>query len=267
MGTRDFRSQLLAQGLAPRSVREYVRAAATAEAWFEAQGYELVTATPSQAAEYLEARPKTFASRNLMRAALGHYWRVFGHPDPPLAAVRVPPKPRMVCRAVEPEDAKLLAKAARHRGDAKGLAVAIGLYLGLRREEIATLRWSAFDASGWVTVMGKGERSRTIPVHPALRELLAAHPRNGPYIFPGRLGGHVCNATIWDWSLQVAEEAGLGHIPTHVLRHTCLATGNDNTADLRSVQEYAGHADPSVTAGYTRATKRRLTAVMESLDY
>lgn len=266
MGT-TFRNELLARGLAPRSVREYVRVALAAEAWFEAHGYDLRTATATEAGEFLENLPRTFATRNVVRAAVTHYWRWCSHADAPTEALRVPPKPRMVCRAVEPEDGKLLAKAARTRGDAKGLAVAIGLYLGLRREEIATLRWACFDGTGWATVVGKGERSRTIPVHPALRELLAAHPRQGPYVFPGRLGGHVCNATIWEWTLEVAEEAGVGHVPTHVLRHTALATANDNTGDLRSVQEFAGHADPSITAGYTRATKKRLTAVMESLDY
>lgn len=263
----DFRGYLLARGLAPRSVREYDRAMAGAEAWFAAKGYQLETATAEQTAEFLAAQPKTFATRNLLRAALTHYWRWAGHPDAPTEALRVPPKPRMVCRAVEPEDSTLLAKAARNRGDAKGLAVAIGLYLGLRREEIATLRWACFSGSGWVTIMGKGERTRTLPVHPVLQELLAAHPRRGPYIFPGRLGGHVCNATIWGWTLEVAAEAGLGHVSTHVLRHTALATANDATGDLRSVQEFAGHANPSVTAGYTRVTKKRLTAVMESLDY
>lgn len=255
------------RGLAPRSVYRYVRGAEAAERWFAQHGYELRTATPSQVGKYLETTPHTHASRNLVRASLTHYWRWTEREAPPLGALRVPKKPEMVCRAVEPEDGKLLAKTARNRGDPKGLAVAIGLYLGLRREEIATLRWSCFDGNGWVRVMGKGERTRTLPVHPVLAELLAAHPRTGAYVFPGRLSDHVCPATIWTWTLQVAEEAGVGYVSTHVLRHTALATANDATGDLRSVQSFAGHANPAVTAGYTRTTKRRLTAVMESLDY
>lgn len=257
---------LVGQGLARRSVHEYSRVIRNAEAWFEAQGSALRRASPAMVRAYGETLPLTWATRHVVRAGLGHYWAMNKRKDPPTRSMRVPKAPPMVCRAIEEEDAKLLAKAARHRGDAKGLATVLGLYLALRREEIATLRWAAFSG-GWATIIGKGDRSRTIPLHPVVIELLADHPRTGPWVFPGRVDGHACPATIWHWSIEVAEAAGVGHVSTHVLRHTALATANDATGDLRSVQEFAGHADPAVTAGYTRATKKRLTAVMESLDY
>ena len=62
-------------------------------------------------------------------------------------------------------------------------------------------------------------------------------------------------ATIWTWTSQVAEAAGLGHVQTHRLRHTSLTTALDNTKDLRSVMEFARHSRPQTTAGYTRTTK------------
>lgn len=257
---------LLQQGLAKRSIHEYTRVIRSAEAWFDDQGTTLQRAGPALVHAYSETLPLTWATRHVVRSGLRHYWLMTKRKDPPLKSLRVPKKPPMVCRAIDEEDAKLLAKAARHRGDAKGLAIALGLYLALRREEIATLRWAAFNG-GWVTILGKADRSRTLPVHPAVLELLAAHPRTSPWVFPGRIDGHVCTATIWHWSIEVAEAAGVGHVPTHVLRHTALATSNDATGDLRSVQAFAGHASPEMTAGYTRATKKRLTAVMESLDY
>src|SRR5437588_567653 len=81
--------------------------------------------------------PRTWASRKLLRHALRHYWEITARRHPPLAAIRVPVKPRMRCRALEPADACRLAAAARARHDDAGLAVLFALYLGLRREEIA----------------------------------------------------------------------------------------------------------------------------------
>lgn len=173
----------------------------------------------------------------------------------------------MVCRALDPDDARILAKAGRTARGPAGLAVALALYLGLRREEMAALRWDAFRA-GWVTIVGKGDRSRTLPVHPVVTDLLAKHPRTDEtWVFPGRDRPHVSPATIWEWIRNVAEAAGVGQVPPHQLRHTCLATANDSTGDLRSTQEWAGHSRPETTAGYTRTTAKRLTAVMEALDY
>ena len=74
-------------------------------------------------------------------------------------------------------------------------------------------------------------------------------------------------ATIWNWVQEVACEAGIGEIGVHQLRHTALATANDETGDLRSVQTFARHADPATTSGYTRTTNARLVSVVEALDY
>jgi len=247
-------------------VKHYIGGARRALAWFEGQGWDLRHATAAQVADYLATLPRTWASRNLTRASLRHYWASVGRLDPPLRALRVPPKPRMVCRALDEDDARILSKAARAHGGREGLAVALGLYLGLRREEIATLRWDAFDG-GWLTVMGKGERSRTLPVSPVVAELLATVERTGPYVFAGRFAGPVSTATVWEWTRRLSAAAGLAAVPTHVLRHTNLATANDRTGDLRSTQEWAGHVNPAQTSGYTRTTARRLTAVMDAITY
>jgi integrase len=37
--------------------------------------------------------------------------------------------------------------------------------------------------------------------------------------------------------------------------------------DLRAVQELAGHASPETTAGYTRATRRRLLEAVAAIEY
>lgn len=267
-GVGNLHEALLGLGLAPRSVSLYVRTIQSAERYFVAAGWELAQATAGQVATYSATKPLTFASRSLIRVALAHYWEIVGHPSPPLRAVRCPPKPAMVCKALDEDDARLLAKVARARGDRKGLAVMLGMYEGMRREEIATARWDGIIGSWW-TVIGKGAKSRTIPVHDVVADALIEFPHlPGPYIFPGRVGdGHVSPASIWNWVREVADDAGIGLVRPHWLRHTALATQNDLVGDLRAVQTFAGHARSSTTEGYTRASKAALLRVSRALDY
>lgn len=268
--TARLHRELAAVGLSDRTVIQYARFIQTAERWFLEQGWRLATAAPHQVIAFLDTLSPSWSSRNLARAALTRYWELVGRPDPPLRAIRVPPKPAMVCRALDEDDARRLAVAARARHDRHGLAILLGLYQGMRREEIATTRWDAVSADGlWLTVIGKGAKTRRIPLHPVTLEALAATPR-GPgdeWVFPGRFGGHVTPATVWEWIREVAAEAGVDAVQPHQLRHTCLATQNDRTGDLRAVRAFAGHAKPETTSGYTRARDEALRKVSAALDY
>jgi integrase len=258
---------LAAVGLSRRTIHSYLRVIWSAEEWFSGRGWSLEHATVAQIVAYADTRPATYSSRAMLRCALRHYWRVAGHPSPPVGAIRCPPAPRMVCRAPSEDDARILAKAARARGDRKGLATLFGMYGGLRRAEIAALRWDAVSDDGWLTVIGKGARSRTIPLHPVLVEALDAAPRQGEYVFAGYRGKPANPATVWGWIRDVCIDAGLEPLQPHQLRHLALATQNDRTGDLRAVQQFAGHARPEATSGYTRATKAALRKVVDALDY
>ena len=258
---------LLALGLAPKTARLYARSIVAAERWCAERHLDLSTLVPELVVELAETKPLTHSSRTILRASLRHYWDHVERDNPPLRAIRVPPEPRHVCRAQEEDDARILAKAARARGDRKGLAVILGLYQAMRREEIATMSWAWLRDTGAIRVVGKGTKERRIPLHPVAEEALTWVPRSSAYVFTGRFGGPVTPATIWAWVREVSESAGVPVIPPHVLRHTALATANDNTGDLRAVQAFAGHAKPETTAGYTRANTRRLAAVVASLDY
>ncbi len=149
------------------------------------------------------------------------------------------------------------------------------MYLALRREEIATLRWDGFSSTdGWVTLVGKGEQEAKLPVHPVIVDALARYERTDPvWVFPGRRrkgdpqGGHIGVVTIWAWITDLGREAGIENLTPHRLRHTALATANDRTGNLRAVQDFARHAKIDTTAMYTRSSARQLLEVMRSIDY
>ena len=258
---------LLSHGLSPKSANQYARAIRKAQRWCEEQGHVLATLEPELVVDLSMEWPLTHSSRAIVRAALGHYWKHVGREDPPLRAVRVPPQPRAACRALEEAESLILASAARARRDRKGLAVILGMYEALRREEIASLPWSSLREPGWLAIMGKGRKERRIPLHAVVAEALDWMPRTNAYVFPGRFGGHVLPDTIWHWVREVSVDAGLGYVAPHVLRHISLSTANDRTGDLRTVQQFAGHAKVETTQIYTRVGNRRLTAVVASLDY
>ncbi len=256
-----FTDRMVAAGYAPKTCAVYrpplVRA--------DAAGVDLDRVGPQELRDYAETLPRTRSSRALFRSALRCHWTLSGRSDGPWGAIRVPRQRKMVCRALDPEEAGVLARAALARGDRKGVAVLLGLYAGLRRGEIASMRWGDLGADGWLTVVGKGERVRVLPLHPVVLEALGV--RGAGFVFPGRWGGPQHPTTVWGWAREVSAEAGLGAVATHVLRHTALATSLDATGDLRAVQELAGHASPETTAGYTRATRRRLVAAVGAISF
>jgi integrase len=265
-----YRQALFERELSPRTVRQYCGEAHNAEWWCEQQGYTLRNVPALVLAQYVERRPKTWSSRSLTRKALRHYWDIFGRRNPPMWVLRLPKKPRMVCKALSDEDAARLARLARERGDNKGLATLVAMYQGLRREEISAIRWSDLTDDGWINVFGKGSLPATLPLHPVVAAAFEHLERlNEGWVFPSpiREGQHVHPATVWDWIHRLAAEAGLEGVGPHQLRHTCLATANDRTGDLRAVQDFARHARPETTAGYTRSTEARLRSVVESLTY
>jgi integrase/recombinase XerC len=258
-------THLVAQGLSDKSVAIYTRRILSADKWLVARGSSLALTGPDLIARYAETLPRGWSSRKELRSAAKWYWIIIRRKNPPLAAIRVPAKPAMVCKALDIDDAKMLAKVARATPYPHGLALSLGLYQALRRAEIATLPWQGFGRR--LTVIGKGEKSRTIPLHPQVLDKLVGPDRAPEFVFPGRSGGHVAPATVWSWIRDLGEEAGLPHLTPHQLRHTCLATQNDNNKDLRAVQMFAGHSRPETTAGYTRTTDDAMYASMMSVDY
>lgn len=268
----ELTDALIGLGFSTKTIASYLPSIARAQAWLTQRGHSLDDVTPTLIRQYTDTLPLTRSSRSLARSSAKAYWRAAGRLDGPAAAIRVPKKVRMRCRALDDGPAAKLAAEALQRGDRKGLAVLIGLYAGLRRNEIGTLRWANID-DGWLTVMGKGDVERTIPLHPKIIEALGAsrylagRPQGSEWIFPGRWSGPVNPTTLWGWVGDVSAAAGVGRVKTHVLRHTALSVALDNTRDLRAVQELAGHARPETTAGYTRVRRDRLVDAVTAIEY
>lgn len=259
-------------GLKWDTIRNYRMQIRSAERGCAELGVELISANASVLALLANQMANTHATRGQFRCALKHWYEWQDRMNAPLRAVRVPPNPQMVCKALTSEEARALEATASGIWP-QGAAVLFGLYLGLRRTEIAAAEWDRFDhVMQWYTVTGKFEKTATLPVNPILAEELAPHRQAKGWLFPARLGtrdgSHVHPATVWHWTKDLAKQAGIeGRFSTHVLRHTCLTTALDNTENLRAVMAFARHEKPETTAGYTRTTNEQLRRISDALRY
>lgn len=269
----NFEQWMIWEGYAPRTVQQYVRMVERVAAWLKDNDKPRIEAGEWQnVSEFASTLPLTHASRWAVRGALIAYGLFLGKEDfVPKGAVRVPRQPKMRSRALEEDELDAVLVAARALGPTYYASVCCMYYAALRREEVATLRWVCFEEDGWLRVVGKGLKEARLPVHPELARSVSALPRRprNPYVFPGRMwscGEHLSPATLNQRVKHVSAAAGLGVALTpHRLRHTALTIANDQTGDLRAVQDFARHENPIVTSGYTRTGNRRLWGAVMSL--
>lgn len=144
---------------------------------------------------------------------------------------------------------------------------------GLRVSELCDLSLSQVDlTNGFVTVVGKGNKERTVPIGRQAQQALArylkssrGHFLNGKKtdrVFLSKRGEGWTRQGVWKWLKGVAQSAGIGKtVYPHLLRHTFATHVLGGGADLRSVQELLGHADISTTEIYTHIDTPRLRQI------
>jgi integrase/recombinase XerC len=173
------------------------------------------------------------------------------------------PAKRTVASGTGPKD---LAGAIALRD----LAVLELLYAcGLRVSELCGLDVGDLDLESLtVTVVGKGNKQRRVPMHERCADTLAAW-LNGPKnalasedtppaaVFLNRRGGRLGTRDV----RRIVDRCSPSPAHPHALRHSFATHLLDGGADLRVVQELLGHASLSTTQVYTHVSKERLLAV------
>ena len=133
---------------------------------------------------------------------------------------------------------------------------------GLRVSELCALRPGDVDrARGFVSVLGKGQKRRLVPVgEVALADLEAylqsprpePRPRTVPALFMSSWGKPLSRQAFWKLVLRYARGVGITKpISPHKLRHSFATHLLEGGADLRSVQAMLGHVNIATTEIYT----------------
>jgi integrase/recombinase XerD len=142
---------------------------------------------------------------------------------------------------------------------------------GLRVTELINVRINRLNLQrGFVSVIGKGDKERLVPVGSvalsAVREWLAQGrkdmlPPGAPseHLFITARGGPMTRQCFWLRLKQLALKAGIvRRVSPHTLRHSFATHLLIGGADLRTVQVLLGHADITTTEIYTHVDRSEL---------
>jgi integrase/recombinase XerC len=249
---------------------------------------QLAKLTPADVRAFMAARRSDgIGSRSLMRImagarSLARFLERNGKGTVgALSAVRAPkvaktlPKPLTIGAAKRIADVDLRAGEAREAWviarDAAALALLYGS--GLRISEALGLKRKDFvHATDAVTVTGKGNKARMVPVLPQVNRLIAdylalcpfALDADGP-LFVGARGGPLSPRILQLAMARLRGALGLPDTATpHALRHSFATHLLARGGDLRAIQELLGHASLSTTQIYTEVDTERLLEIYAS---
>ena len=144
---------------------------------------------------------------------------------------------------------------------------------GLRLAELRNVRLEQLHLeAGFITVIGKGNKERVVPVGrkavAAVNQYLASgrpalvKPRSPANVFLTQRGSPFAPVTMWKRIKKRVRRAGIErNVTPHMLRHSFATHLLEHGADLRVIQELLGHASISTTEVYTHVSGRRLREV------
>ncbi len=170
--------------------------------------------------------------------------------------------------------AQLLAAEPTDLWSTRDLAMFELMYsAGLRRAELIGLDIEGIDlAAGEVSVIGKGSRTRLVPVGKqaaaAVQRWLVLRPNvardDTRALFVGARGARISATVLAQALKQLALRQGISvHMHPHALRHAFASHVLQSSGDLRAVQEMLGHASLSTTQIYTHLDFQHLAQVYD----
>jgi integrase/recombinase XerC len=178
--------------------------------------------------------------------------------------------------AGEPGDPGQDAEQARFHRDRLILELLYGC--GLRVHELAGLDRQALKLEpGTVSVLGKGQKERRVPVGRACQAAHDAYLAWRPRLCQPKTGAQDPNALLlsrYGRRLGIRQiqnlvrqygalGAGRADLHPHALRHTCATHMLEGGADIRVIQEFLGHQSLSTTQRYTHLSIERLLRVYD----
>jgi integrase/recombinase XerC len=194
----------------------------------------------------------------------------------PCMGLRVPKSPQKLPDALSPDEAaQLLAFPVDNILMARDSAMFELFYSsGLRLAELAQLKPADISfAEGTVRVLGKGGKTRIVPVGNFAIQALKAWLEKRLHIikphvtalFLSQHGDAISTRTISHRLKDRARQQGIHqNVHPHILRHSFASHLLQSSGDLRAVQEMLGHAHITSTQVYTHLDFQHLTKIYDA---
>lgn len=143
---------------------------------------------------------------------------------------------------------------------------------GLRIGEALALNGGAFHHHDRLTVIGKGNKERNVPILPIVRAAIDKYikacpvkPQHNTPLFIGERGDRLNAAVAQRHMRLLRRQLNLPDTVTpHALRHSFATHMLASGADLRSLQELLGHSSLSTTQLYTQVDASQLAAAYKA---
>ena len=197
-----------------------------------------------------------------------------------LSAVRTPKLPKTLPKPLAASAAKRMTEVDLRAGEAREPwviardAAVLGLLYGagLRISEALELKRKDITGADALTVTGKGNKARMVPLLPQVAKLIDDYiafcpcelPPDGA-LFVGSRGGPLSPRVVQLTMARLRGALGLPDSATpHALRHSFATHLLARGGDLRAIQEVLGHASLSTTQIYTAVDTDRLLEVYRS---
>ncbi len=278
----------IVRAVSPNTLAAYTQDLKAFSAYLEPQGVPLEKATHLHIRGFLGVQSVTHKPTTRARrlAALKSFYRFLTRrkliETSPARRVKAPKLPQRLPRAV-PIDETFALLAAPDEERILGLrdrAMLEVLYGGgLRVSELVGLSLKDLDPkSGFVRVLGKGNKERLCPINEgaleavqaylAVRGALLAKPSKHAApeaLFLNFRGGRLTARSMARHLKRYAQELGLNrNVSPHSLRHSFATHLLAGGADIRSIQELLGHASLSTTQRYTHVAFEHLQKVYDT---
>jgi site-specific recombinase XerD len=178
-------------------------------------------------------------------------------PTDPMAAVRIPRKPKTLPKIYSEQDLIAVIRAAETSLRDNAI-FSLFIDSGIRLEELEGIRIGNLDiAEGWVRVMGKGRKERIVPFQTAAANCLSLyieaerkHAGKDEPLFLTDDGHPLSKRGVQALMWRLGKNAGIKErLSPHKLRHSFATLGAKWGANLEQLRIILGHADISTTSG------------------
>lgn len=190
----------------------------------------------------------------------------------PAAGIRAPKLGKRLPKTLPPQQTQQLLNHTGRKADERELALLAFLYgCGLRVSEVVGVNLSdlslhANHQVGEVRVVGKGNKERVVPLPTLAVELVQSWIQIRPQLLPrdealflnkfgNRLSVRAVQRMLKSRALETGADAS---ITPHRLRHSFATDMLAGGANLRTIQQFLGHASLSTTEHYTHVTLPQL---------
>jgi len=193
----------------------------------------------------------------------------------PLDGINVPRKKKSIPKRIHNNEVKLILKSIDKNNDLgfRNYVMIDMLYsCGLRASEIVKLKISDLSLeSRRITLVGKGQKTRVLPITKLLRvnlnkylteirpKLLSKTDKFNRVIFVSRSGNPMTVRNLQKILEKVVMTSGeTFRLHPHMLRHSFASELLSNGADLRTIQKLLGHDNISSTQIYTHLSTKKI---------